>query len=51
MVPAQHVPLRDVYYRGLGGQSKDQGTINVPAGPGTPAQKDYFYLKTPHAMT
>lgn len=26
MVPAQHVPLRDVDYRRLGGQSKDEGT-------------------------
>lgn len=30
MVPGQHVPLRDVDYRGLGGHGKDQGTSGVP---------------------
>lgn len=52
MVPAQHVPLRDVDYRGLGGHSKDQGTSSVPQEhTWDTCSESMRYLKTQHAIT
>lgn len=52
VVPAQHVPLRDVDYRGLGGHSKDQGTSSAPLmHTWDTCSVSLCYLKTQHAIT
>lgn len=52
MVPAQHVPLRDVDYRGSGGHSKDQGTSGVPLEhTWDTCSESTRYLKTQYAIT
>lgn len=56
MVPAPHVPLRDVDRRGPGGgHGKDQGTSRVPwqehTWDRTPAQKGPVYLKKKNTIT